>query len=85
AQPAAEVSVGEKVYQSVCVTCHSIGLAGAPKFGDKAAWEPYIKSGLDAMLKNAITGVGAMPPRGGSQATDEELKAAIEYMVDAAR
>lgn len=78
-------TVGEKLYQSVCITCHSIGLAGAPKFGDKASWEPFIKTGLDTMLKNAISGVGAMPPRGGSQASDEELKAAIQYMVDAAK
>ncbi len=90
AQPAAAQAdagnaVGKKLYESLCITCHSIGLAGAPKFGDKAAWEPFVKTGLDTMLKNAITGVGAMPPRGGSQASDEELKAAIEYMVDAAK
>lgn len=78
-------AVGKKLYESVCVTCHSIGLAGAPKFGDKASWEPFVKTGLDTMLKNAISGVGAMPPRGGSQASDDELKAAIQYMVDAAK
>lgn len=81
--PAAAVSVGEKVYKSVCITCHSTGVAGAPKFGDKAAWDPFIQTGLDSMLAKAISGVGAMPPRGGSQATDDELKAAIEYMVGA--
>lgn len=92
AEPKAEAAhasagneVGEKLYKSVCITCHSVGVAGAPKFGDKAAWEPFIKTGLDTMLKKAISGVGAMPPRGGSQATDEELKAAIQYMVDAAK
>ena len=89
AKPAAQAhagnTVGKKLYESVCITCHSIGLAGAPKFGDKASWEPFIKTGLDAMLKNATTGVGAMPPRGGSQASDDELKAAIQYMVDAAK
>lgn len=89
AAPAAQASagnaVGEKLYKSVCITCHSVGLAGAPKFGDKASWDPFIKTGMDAMLKNAISGIGAMPPRGGSQATDDELKAAIQYMVDAAK
>ncbi len=85
AQANAGNAVGKKLYESVCVTCHSIGLAGAPKFGDKASWEPFVKTGLDTMLKNAISGVGAMPPRGGSQASDDELKAAIEYMVDAAK
>ena len=89
AKPAAQAdagnAVGKKLYESVCITCHSIGLAGAPKFGDKASWEPFIKTGLDTMLKNAINGVNAMPPRGGSQASDAELKAAIQYMVDAAK
>lgn len=77
-------AVGEKIYKSVCFACHAAGVAGAPKFGDKDAWAPFIKTGEDAMLKNAINGVGAMPPRGGSQATDDEIKAAIEYMVNAA-
>ncbi len=85
AQAGSGNEVGEKLYKSVCITCHSIGLAGAPKFGDKASWEPYIKTGLDTMLQKAISGVNAMPPRGGSQASDEELKAAIQYMVDAAK
>lgn len=72
---------GEKLYKSVCLVCHASGIAGAPKEGDKAAWAPYIATGMDAMLKNAITGIGAMPPRGGSQATDEEMKAAIQYIL----
>lgn len=78
-------AVGDKLYHTVCFACHAVGAAGSPKFGDKAAWAPFIKTGLDTMLKNAISGVGAMPPRGGSQATDEEMKAAIQYMVDAAK
>lgn len=77
--------VGEKVYKSVCFACHTAGVAGAPKFGDKDAWAPFIKTGVDEMVKNAIHGVGAMPPRGGSQATDEEIHAAVEYMVHAAQ
>lgn len=86
AQPASEpVSAGEKVYKMYCIACHASGVAGAPKFGDKAAWAPYIETGMDDMLANAIKGVGAMPPRGGSQATDEELKAAIQFMVEAAQ
>ncbi|CAM5213082.1 Cytochrome c5 OS=Castellaniella defragrans OX=75697 GN=HNR28_002738 PE=4 SV=1 [Castellaniella defragrans] len=78
-------AVGDKLYHSVCFACHAVGAAGAPKFGSKADWEPFIKTGLDTMLKNAISGVGAMPPRGGSQASDAEMKAAIQYMVDAAK
>ena len=60
-------------------------MAGAPKFGDKAAWAPFIATGMDAMLKVAINGKGAMPPRGASTATDDELRAAIQYMVDHAK
>ncbi|TEA79189.1 c-type cytochrome [Allopusillimonas ginsengisoli] len=76
---------GEKLYKSVCFACHDAGVAGAPKFGDKAAWAPFIASGLDTMVEKAISGVGAMPPRGGSQASDDEIKAAVQYMVHAAQ
>lgn len=81
----ATATVGKKVYESVCFACHTAGIAGAPKFADKEAWAPYIKTGLDEMVKNAIHGVGAMPPRGGSQATDEEIRASVEYMINAAK
>ncbi|MYN14831.1 cytochrome c5 family protein [Pusillimonas sp. TS35] len=88
-QPAKDTAAidpaGEKLYKSICFACHADGVAGAPKFGDKAAWAPFIATGLDAMLAKAINGVGAMPPRGGSQASDAELKAAIQYMVHAAQ
>ncbi|TAN20539.1 MAG: hypothetical protein EPN30_10090 [Actinomycetota bacterium] len=77
--------IGDKLYHTVCFACHAVGAAGAPKFGNKADWAPFIETGQDAMLKNAIRGVGAMPPRGGSQATDAEMKAAIQYMVDATK
>lgn len=76
---------GEKLYKSVCFACHDAGIAGAPKFGDKDAWAKYIETGMDSMLAKAISGVGAMPPRGGSQASDEEIAASIQYMVDAAQ
>ena len=63
----------------------SSGVAGAPKFGDKAAWAPFIAKGMDDMVKKATQGVGAMPPKGGSTASDADFKAAIQYMVDAAK
>jgi cytochrome c5 len=72
---------GEKLYNSICFACHATGVANAPKLGDKAAWEKYTETGLDAMVKKSIEGVGAMPPRGGSQASDEEMKAAVQYML----
>ena len=79
---------GEKLFGSVCATCHTAGLMGAPKLGDKAAWAPRIAQGKDTLYKNAIVGYqgksGVMPARGGSQASDEEVKAAVDYMVSKA-
>ncbi|OZI43408.1 c-type cytochrome [Bordetella genomosp. 4] len=77
---------GEKLYKSTCFACHGAGIAGAPKFGDKAAWEPYIKTGVDAMVKVAMQGKGAMPPKGGAaNASEDDIRAAVEYMVNAAK
>ncbi|NYT85061.1 c-type cytochrome [Pollutimonas harenae] len=84
-QAAAIDPAGEKLYKSVCFACHAAGVANAPKFGDKAAWAPLIESGMDTMVSIAINGKGAMPPRGGSQASDAEIKAAVQYMVEAAK
>ena len=55
------------------------------KFGDKAAWEPYIKTGMDAMVKIAMQGKPPMPPGGAATATEEDIRAAVQYMVDAAK
>ena len=73
---------GQQTYQASCQACHATGAAGAPKLGDKAAWAPRIALGIDALLASSIKGKNAMPPKGACMAcTDEELKAAIEYMV----
>jgi cytochrome c5 len=77
---------GKKLYDTTCSVCHATGVAGAPKFGDKAAWAPRIKTGIDMLHKVALTGKGAMPPRGGNNAlTEMELNAAVDYMVAAAK
>lgn len=81
----AAAGAGEALYKQACVACHGAGVAGAPKFGDKAAWAPRIATGLDALITSAIKGKNAMPPRGGSTASDADLKVAVEYMVDAAK
>lgn len=83
--PVAASNVGKSIYDTTCMACHSSGVAGAPKFGDKAAWAPFIAKGMDDMVKKATQGVGAMPPKGGSTASDADFKAAIQYMVDAAK
>ena len=83
--PAAASDTGKNLYSTTCVACHGSGVAGAPKFGDKAAWAPFIAKGMDDMVQNATKGIGAMPPKGGSTASDADFKAAIQYMVDAAK
>lgn len=77
---------GEQVYNSTCVACHGSGLAGAPKFGDKALWAPRIAEGADTLHKHAIEGftgkTGTMPPKGGlTDVTDKSIMAAVDYMV----
>jgi cytochrome c5 len=73
---------GEQLYKSVCGACHDAGVANAPKLGDKAAWAPRIALKLDGLVKSAIVGKNAMPPKGGSDANDAELTRAIVYMAN---
>ena len=73
------------LYAQTCSVCHATGVAGAPKLGDKAAWGPRIAQGIDTLTANAIKGKGAMPPKGGSSASDDEVKAVVNYMVAAAK
>lgn len=73
---------GEAIYASAgCAACHATGVAGAPALGDADAWAPRIDQGIDALYASVIEGKGVMPPRGGSSASDEELHAAVDYMV----
>ncbi|SNS12065.1 Cytochrome c5 [Noviherbaspirillum humi] len=85
----ASADAGKKLYESACVACHGAGVAGAPKFGDKAAWAPRIAQGSATMYEHAIKGFqgkgGVMPPKGGSTASDDEVKAAVDYMASAAK
>ena len=85
AKPAATADAGKKVYDTYCMACHAAGVAGAPKFGDKAAWAPRIATGMDALYASVIKGKGAMPAKGGSPASDDEIKAAVQFMVAAAK
>jgi cytochrome c5 len=88
AKPAADA--GKALYTATCQACHGAGVGGAPKFGDKAAWVDRIKQGPALLNDHAIKGFQgkaamAMPPKGGSTASDDEVKAAVEYMVAAAK
>ena len=77
---------GKETYTQACSVCHAAGIAGAPKFGDKVAWQPRIATGMDAMYKAALEGLNAMPPKGGrTDLPDADVKAAVDYMVKAAQ
>ncbi len=82
AAAAAGNRTGEELYKGICGACHDTGAAGAPKTGDKGAWAPRIALGLDGLVKSATAGKNAMPPKGGSDATEEELKRAIVFMTN---
>ena len=72
---------GKAVYDKTCVVCHASGVANAPKLGDKAAWGPRIAAGKEALLGSVLKGKGAMPPKAGAaNLTEEEIKAAIDFM-----
>ena len=86
--PAAATAKGDAVpalYTQLCQTCHAAGVAGAPKLGDKAAWAPRIAEGMDKIMAIVINGKGAMPPKGGSTASEAELRTVVTYMVNASK
>ncbi|QOR37173.1 cytochrome c5 family protein [Billgrantia diversa] len=74
---------GEAVYNQACMACHMTGAAGAPIRGDEAAWAPRVEKGIDTLYTHAIEGFNAMPPKGGQMGlSDEEVKAAVDFMVE---
>ncbi len=77
---------GKDVYGSFCTTCHGAGVMGAPKSGSAADWAPRISKGLETLYTHALTGFNAMPAKGMCAAcSDDEIKAAVDYMVDSAK
>jgi len=90
AAPAPAVSAGprsgEDIYKTTCFGCHGTGAAGAPKVGDAAAWSARTGKGLDAVVSNAINGFKGMPPRGTcGSCSDDDISAAVQYMVDSSK
>jgi cytochrome c5 len=85
----ASADTGKKAYDTACFACHGAGIAGAPKFGDKAAWSARIGQGSSVLYEHAIKGfqgkAGVMPPKGGSALPDADVKAAVDYMVAAVK
>ncbi len=85
AAPAQSVVVevdGEEVYNGLCMTCHAAGVADAPITGSDQMAQRLSEKGMDTLVTNAINGLNVMPPRGGNPAlTDEQIRAAIEFML----
>lgn len=77
---------GEAVYKKTCKMCHASGMMGAPKTGDSAAWADRIAKGIDTLKTNAVNGINAMPPKGGKKSlSDEEVHAAVAFMVESSQ
>ena len=90
AKPAAQAKAGpadgKAVYDKTCFACHAQSVAGSPKIGDKAAWAPRIRQGIDTLMQSVLKGKGAMPPKGGNPSlSDAEVKAAVEFLVSQAK
>lgn len=79
---AAGPRTGDAIYKTSCSACHATGAAGAPKFGDKAAWAPRVKKGEAALMTSLTKGINAMPPKGMCMdCSDAELKAVLTHML----
>jgi cytochrome c5 len=79
---AASARSGDAVYNKFCTACHTSGVLGAPKINDAADWEPRLAQGMDTVLKHAVEGFNAMPPKGTcNDCSEEEIQAAIDYMI----
>ena len=76
------LKTGEQVFQAQCSACHATGAAGAPKFGDEAAWAPRIGQGYDKLLISALKGKGNMGAQGGGDFSDVEVGRAVVYMAN---
>ena len=74
---------GKDIYNSVCMSCHMSGAAGAPITGEVDQWSERIAKGNDTLYNNAINGIGVMPAKGGLMSlSDDDVKLAVDYMID---
>jgi len=79
-----ETRSGEEIYNGTCNTCHGIGLAGAPKFGDRVSWGERANEDLDKLVASVTNGLNGMPPMGMCMdCSEEELTGSVQYMLDA--
>ncbi|MAA72160.1 MAG: cytochrome c5 family protein [Bermanella sp.] len=71
----------EAKYNQACAACHAVGVAGAPKAFDPAAWAPKLATGMDALVASVTQGKGVMPPKGlCMDCSADQFKALINYM-----
>ncbi len=78
------VDVGANLYNTQCMACHASGLLNAPKYGDAAAWAPRIAKGIDTLTDHSANGFNQMPAQAVNGVTEDQIRSAVEYMVDAA-
>jgi cytochrome c len=79
------VHPGKEGYENNCAVCHSSDAMGAPVVGDKEAWEEKLVDGIDRVYANGINGINGMPPKGGTDMSDEDFKKIVDYMIDASK
>ena len=72
---------GRKDYEASCSVCHATDMMGAPKVGDKEVWADRVENGVDKLYDHAINGLNGMPPRGGTNFSDEKIKTIVDYMI----
>jgi len=79
---AGDWSEGRRIYVEVCAACHTNGVAGAPRYGNRQEWDPRIQRGKAEMLRSLFKGKGSMPPKGGNPSvSDAQAVAAMDYML----
>jgi cytochrome c5 len=75
-------AIGQQIVTQACAACHASGLMDSPRIGNARDWAPRLEQGMDTLYANAINGINMMPARGGNpKLTDEEVKAAVDYML----
>ena len=86
ATPCHDLKLGERVFTRTCLSCHAKGVHGAPRLGDITDWEERLRQDQETLIRHAISGHGRMPPKGGFyMLSDEEVAAAVAYVIDRGR
>ena len=77
-----KILTAKEVYNTVCMSCHTSGAAGAPVIGNNNQWSDRLTKGKDTLYASAINGIGIMPAKGGvSSLSDNEIKSAVDYIL----